>query len=697
MPTTWILCTVGKSLANNLGHPYDEKLSGEEKRRDETTMKARLNEYLEKRKEDPTARAPSGELQPLMFKFQKWEGEARQRNRNIHLSFFATAESEPLALLQIEFVNENAEALGRLYPHLAFDSIDPSTDLITTKIDRKSKTAFLEGIGTLTNEILTYLSTHPGPDDEVLLNPTGGLKGVWVVWPLIALLFPRVQFLYSHESSPDVFELPHFPLALDFGTFEELHSILQQTGGVSSRFLEIIPTQFADLFDQPDSVSGKCYPNSFGEVISEAYKRRGLALSGSGSVLLAQIRDPKLRKIIKTHIPLWQNVWLGDQIPEAAEHSKGHSLRLMEFAIQAIGQDPGIVDRIGGDAGLYLLFAAIWLHDIGHSAINYSVDRGGNEWADVPIDRFPSLVRDWHAYSSSRLIDSEEYLPSIPEGHNLVSLIAKYHRQSMPLGTCTGSGAEQLIPKDRGILTEKVRSLYAETEQYLRTSTLIPELRGLHAKDVVAVEALLRFVDASDVQAARVSNPEYMKARSKRTDDEIEVLVRRLESLLGKGSCEKVAEVCCRILESTRNWNDMFRNLPKPEVLMCFRENIGGLEDELLKSVATALGFPQGAVGNASDAWCSDLEALSLADRILFKTSQYIYYRKHASVACCWYRADSDGLRIYLNPVQPDDQLPQYVANDIYGEVKNMGNALGEVLKFQGVFNALNDNRYQEK
>ncbi len=695
MPTTWILCTVGKSLANKLGHPYDEKLSDEMKTQDETTMKARLNEYLEKRKEDPAARAPSGELQPLMFKFQKWESEARQRNRNIHLSFFATPESEPLALLQLEFVNENAKALGELFPHLTFDSIDPRTDLITTKIGRQSKTAFLEGIGTLTNEILTYLSTHPGPDDEVLLNPTGGLKGVWVVWPLIALLFPRVQFLYSHESSPDVFELPHFPLALDFGTFEELHSILQQTGGVSSRFLEILPTQFADLFDQPDSVSGRCHPNSFGDVISEAYQRRELALSGSGSILLTQIKEHKLQNIIKTHIPFWQNVWLGDQIPETAEHGRGHSLRLMEFAVEAIGQDPGIMDKIGGDAGLYLLFAAIWLHDIGHSAITYPVDRGGGDWVDVPIDHFPSLVRDWHAYSSSRLIDSEDYL-SISEGHNLVSLIAKYHRQSMPLGTRAGSEAEQPIPKNRGILTEKVRSLYAETEQYLRTPALIPELRGLQAKHVVAVEALLRFVDASDVQAARVSNPEYMKARSKRTNDEVEVLVRRLGSLLGTGTCSEVDDVCCRIIESTGNWNDMFRNLPQPEVLMCFRENIGKLEGELLKSVATTLGFPEGAVGNASGGWCSDLEALSLADRILFKTSQYIYYRKHASVACCWYHADSDGLRIYLNPVKPDDQLPQYVANDIYGEVKNMGNALDEVLKFQGVFNALNDTRYQE-
>ncbi len=350
----------------------------------------------------------------------------------MHLSFFATKESEPSARIEIDFLNDQRPLLEELFPHLTLEKIDPQTDLKTSNINATNRTEFLNGISSLAENILEYLSSRPDPRDEILLNPTGGFKGLWAIWPLIFLRYPRVRILYSHDTSNDVYELPRFPVALDFGMFEELHSVLHQEGGVTKGFLNVVPEQVRDLFDQTGGPADPCLPNCYGEVIRQMYDKRDRALSGSGSILLEQIRSQELRRIIIERIPYWQNVWLGDQIPETVEHSKSHSLRLMEFAVEAIGEYPQLVDHIGGDGGLYLLFAAIWLHDIGHSNINYSVVSGDTS-IDVPLDLFPSLVRDWHAYSSSGLMDSQEYLPSVKKGRDLVSLIAKYHRRSMPL------------------------------------------------------------------------------------------------------------------------------------------------------------------------------------------------------------------------------------------------------------------------
>jgi hypothetical protein len=714
MPTIWILSTVGKSLEYKTGGWLKTKQKSEsESAGDAGDEKAGvtqedmglcLQEYLDNLARDTNAKAPCGELQSLMFKFRRLENECDtdrgEAPRRIHLAFFATPESEPSARAQIDFINTSHRDLKSLFPSLTFDEIDASADadLFTRRIDSESETAFLEGIGTLTKNILMYLGAHPAPSDDVHVNPTGGFKGLWVVWPLIALRYPRVRFLYSQEASSDVFELPDFPLALDFGTFEELHSILKQVDGVSPGLRSVVPKQIGALFGDPVPPHNRCLPNAFGNVISHVYDRRERALRGSGSILLERIESPALQSIIKSHIPDWQNVWLGDQIPETAEHSKGHSLRLMEFAVQAIADYPGIVDVLGNSAGLYLLFASIWLHDIGHTAITYREERKDNRCLEVPIDRFPSLVRDWHAYSSSQLMEHTEYLPSREEGSDLVSLIAKYHRRKMPLRP-TGKPEPQLLPSDHGLLTEHLSDLQSEVTQVLASSRgrLDSQLYSLTVEHVVAVEAFLRFLDASDVQVARVTSPEYMHARSGRTRVEITTLAGRLRRLLPRVEDIGINCVSREVLDGIAEWTIELQESPTPGRMMTCASEISKLADKVLAFVPEALdAFDSGCTGDGQNPVLT-LEILSLADRILFKTVQDIHFRKHASVACCWYRPGQSGLRVYLKPEREDDDFPGYAADDIYSEVQSLGADLTKVLSFEGVFNALTDTRYAEK
>ena len=70
----------------------------------------------------------------------------------------------------------------------------------------------------------------------------------------------------------------------------------------------------------------------------------------------------------------WFHLWVGDQIPETVEHSREHSKRLMKFIAKLFQIAPDNMEALGFNKdhpeNLAVLIAAVYLHDIGHTALS---------------------------------------------------------------------------------------------------------------------------------------------------------------------------------------------------------------------------------------------------------------------------------------------------------------------------------------
>ena len=708
MATTWILSTVGKSMLDNwkkwmeksppsnnggadLDNPSREQL--------EDYLFRHLTQLIDCSKNGTLPNEiPSAELQTLWLLFRDWHQNKPGVQHSVHIALFPTEVTSIYAHAIIHFLNSNKDRLELAFPGVIFEHVDEEGDLRIC--DMSPDTAsFAKGIANLAREIRQYIDKKSDMPGTFYIDPTGGFKAVWMIWPLVGALYEEAVFIYSHFTSSNVIRLPRFPLGPDLGVLEELHSFLQPDG-ISSDVCDSLPPQAQSLFNTPSE--GVCKPNFFGDMFADLYEKRNVALHGSGSILLRQIGSEELRRTVKRYMPDWQNVWMGDQLPETVEHGKRHSLRLMEFTLEAL---PALNRKaIGGDAGLFVLFASLWLHDIGHTAISFNANNHGEEII-VPIDMFPSLVRNWHAESSSRLIGDTDHYISAEDGRDLVALVARYHRQRMPLRK---KDIKPVVANRDEMLQPPQESLEQAVDRHLSpgNTCLRPELQGLTVDNIVAIEALLRFLDATDVQAARAFDESYAKARLRRTNNEVECLMGRLQDIsMTNASWLELTKLSNEVREAVRHWQSLDVNAitcpPEPSTLLRRDGHIGDFERRTLAMLSAVLGFGDdyhADVNKLAKELCFvALEELSLIDRILFKYRQHIHFQKHASVEYCWYHEDRNGkLRVYLKPENSWSCFAPEIAKDIYKEVAAMHGELQKVLPFDGVWNATTQLRFPE-
>jgi len=302
---------------------------------------------------------PSEELQTLWLLLEDWEYESPRCHHAVRVALFPTEATRTIAEVIIKFLNDNASELEGVFDDVTFDRMDQD-DLQVCDVD-PDPALFAKGIANLANQMSKYIDEQQSMPGTVYIDPTGGFKASWIIWRLVGARYPNAVFIDSQPTSTHLMRLPRFPLAADVNMIDELHSFLEGHG-IPTHVYEILPSQVQSLFDAP--LLDLCKPNFFGDVFHDLYEKRNLVPDGSGSILLKQIGNQHLVNALESHIPAWQNVWIGDQLPETVDHGKRHSLRLMEFAVEAL---PSLnVGAIGNDAGLFVLFASLWLHDIGH-------------------------------------------------------------------------------------------------------------------------------------------------------------------------------------------------------------------------------------------------------------------------------------------------------------------------------------------
>lgn len=339
-----------------------------------------------------------------------------------------------------------------------------------------------------------------------VFNITAGYKGIIPYTSLFGFLQDDLEIIYKSQNGRSFITIPTLPLAWDFKTFDE-HSAL-----VSGHTPPVIPPRFRLLFDHDQH--GVSVQNGFGRILKEFYDNNRLRRFGYGARLM-QYLEKHRQKNLEELIPSWEHIWIGDGIPETVEHSRGHNARLLVFAadlLEPLLQQSGFLSA----DELYLLICCLWLHDIGHTALTFTY-----EGTQLPIGRFPSLVRRFHNLTSAQLIRDRHYLPH--EDRQIVALISQYNRQRLPLSSSDHAYCDPIFT----MLT--LESLEKVIRQENRNGRILAE--RLKPERALLLCALLRLLDGCDVQSDRVIGDSYLAARRRRLEDEMASLWGHLDEL----------------------------------------------------------------------------------------------------------------------------------------------------------------------
>jgi len=537
-----------------------------------------------------------------------------------------------------------------------------------------------EGIKNLFRFIRSKIEDEGSSYDEVILNITGGYKGTIPYLSLFGMLFqereikgkkvkPLIKYLY--EDTKDILILPNLPIAYDIFTWRNYRGFIKIVPHLESKVAEtildnILPAHVSDLFEKNDEK--KFHLTTLGQVLKENYdeeKEGELTPYGRGYLLVDKICDDGKRKALQDCINRWQYLWLGDRIPETVEHARGHTQRVLELAAQILYPILNEEEKFFGNHtndNLLALISAIWLHDLGHSgdSIKWPNDES-KETTEYEIKGFPSLVRDLHHMLSWNLIDKDknELFKSKNEtnewtwnktifSENLIKAICQiclYHRGKMPVSDDDN--------KD-GYVGLRV----TEPLENLRNDTVNTSLLG----------ALLRVVDAGDVQEERTISPNYIPMRFLQNDREKEKLKKEEEEYrvrvddLFSNSSTQLPDYLKNLKDNARKYfnNENTENF-ESMVYKCVHNYIKGEELENIDATGRII----------LRIW------LSALDQYVFKNSPAHHFKKHRGISTVMYLLDQHSTengndeyhyKVLAIHKKDNDKNTKKVLNDIFCE-----------------------------
>jgi len=488
-------------------------------------------------------------------------------------------------------------------------------------------------------------------DLRVVINPTGGYKGAIPHLVLMASVYADVEVVYKYETSSRMVRLPAMPLAFDLAMYRDhrwLLRALPHLGPGSAELLSDMPAAVRALFTvnhKDRTASG----NFLFDLCGREYRRKAsLALSehGRGELLLDLVRDKQLREWLRKHVERWQHAWLGDQVPEMAEHQRGHCQRALELASQLLrpimAQEQS--SRFLSDTELACFTAAVWLHDIGHAGKTFE-----HSERTYVVEGFPTLIRDWHHFLTAQMLqddidaiekrgpgaffDCPECGSAPDTGFVLdlikaVQLIARHHRRRLPL-----NGAQ---------CDEKVALPGGERPKGFGEETVLVQGETVRWK---LLTALYRVVDAADVQGERAGLPQYRRARAELEERNTDHMLSEADHLLGSAPCELQAwaSEMAQMSKALRGHINSFRLNPLD------KDGLKGSDEDLARRVWNLCGSR--AAGADGPDYAFKARVLSLLSSAAFKQRQRTHLTKHAGVHAVVFRTDTNGCQHTVTPL----------------------------------------------
>jgi hypothetical protein len=576
---------------------------------------------------------PCAELQSIIYLLDHLSKEVDELN--VELCFIPTRETEDIADFLVKQLedNQNQSHLKNRYngKRLKIGKVY-ATNYVD--ISAENAEAFQSGLEELYERLEGQLKESV-QYDAIFIDITGGYKGFIPISALRGFLDDKVRVFYAHEKSKSVIIIPSLPLSFSLRSLDEMRSIVRREK-IPKEEWENLPPRFKPLY-YPTEENDFKRRTVFGEIVYKFYEEERTRRYGYGHYLLEML-EQKEREKLKERLPYWEHLWLGDQIPETVEHSRGHSQRLLEMAYHLFILFPHLKDELKSE-WLYYLICAIWLHDIGHSALYYEQNN-----QKIPVYLMPSLVRDWHHLLSAQLIEEGDYLQDLND-KKIVSLLAKYHRKAMKL-----KGDSFEFQKDFGLL--KVKE-FPSLEEKIQAN----------GKEVLLTCALLRLLDACDVHADRGVSREYKEQRENRTKYEMEFYYSQFVELKKKiassltgndnrklNELEKAMEEFKNALPSDTKFKDL-QSEAEQLAIEIFRDNLK--KNRLL------------------------IELASLADKVIFKRRQEYDFLLHSGIDLVYLGKKEDKLAIYIvGGTDYNEENLKSVAKQIKEEFEEIENIL---------------------
>lgn len=559
-------------------------------------------------------------------------------------------------------------------------------------IDVSNEKKFLKSLGGLFEALNDERKKALENGQEFIVNTSGGYKSVSAYAMLYAQL-REAPSLYTFEGGNcDAVELTSFPVSYALGALDEEMSLLKAL----RKSPDLLKNASRESKNLPLWIRSLVFAGSEGpemplvDVLLEEYKekRRGSEAVGSGLLEILGRKGRRYKEYISDRIRNeWAELWIGDQIPETVEHSRRHSKRLMEFAANLYRSAEEPLDRLGLTSPeiIALLISCIYLHDIGHTAISFPIA----EETDTPflLGSFPSSVREVHHLLSAELIRKKatELFPDhrgleLTFLKKLVPLISEHHRGYTTLTEKQGDAApgEKIRLVGTFLFGEDTfRSTLRPLETKLRELSE-NERGGIPVEKLLDLAALFRIIDGADVQADRVVDDIYLKARLQRTKEEAKTFAAELsgfsplainEPVLGE-ILKKVGDISTAG-EKIRIEDILRGSIPESESGV-IKDNCASVYEDIFKALLRMKGEAD-CPGKAVHLNRLKALFLSLANRTAFKWEQFLHFFKHQCVGTVFPVYENGEIMIHVWPnsdLSFDSEILGASLTEVKGDIK---------------------------
>ena len=596
---------------------------------------------------------PSAEVQTIL----RWLGDTIQGSieavDELRVVMLPSEDEESILTSQVTVVTLNK--LNPIFKGIKLKCSRDKLGIMPLPIKVDTREEFLSSISNLFAKFDEIIE-NKNPGEEIIICSTGGYKAVAGFAMMYAQLH-SIPCLYSFEGSQAAYEVMSVPLGYAYSSLDEEINMLKAVHNNADINKKSLPQWVKDS----ESMAG---------VLLKSYDKAREKPYGTGEELFRRLRECEngnewadyLQELL---VSRWGELWLGDQIPETVEHSRRHSKRLMELGANLFRCVGDKIEKIGFTKNdprpLALLIAAVYLHDIGHTALSYPVNIKNNDENLFPLGLFPSAVRELHHLLTGAVLTSdperyfmnEKYKDKAELLLKYVPLIAAHHRGY----TTLKHGDENKLSEDDRV--RKAGNLILGVEKF--NDTLKPlEDRAINSdiqiENLLYVTALLRVLDGCDVQSDRVISRHYLNYRNQRSSDEAKLIQAEMMSCIRQLPSELQKEV--KLIAS---------EISDDEIKECCKRIYSKVFESLsdLKEQYETWRNVQGYA-------LSEFMALSLANRLAFKLEQHLHFKKHQSVGFVLPVMDENknliSIKIFPNKTADDTKIFEDIIKDIDGE-----------------------------
>jgi len=654
-----------------------EFISFEELRHFSTNIQKKLDKIINKEDEEKFwAENFSAEITSFRHFFNKYSSE----KFNIYLLSSDSIEGIFSCLLNAAiFKGLNTKIFNskiNLIEFIFIQNLNPHDE----KPEKGLKNLLKELINLIQQSINSSTSNTVQKEDKIFINATGGFKYTLPYLTMVGNLYSNIQIFNQFESAPKLNEIPCLPVQVDTLLFKEFRGLVNFAKEISNSENKENLKELLKLYKSKNLKSDLfSIISEDGEItpLTELIENQNRILPFGEGKIFAGLLNEKYFKIFEEMEQYWEYLWIGDRIPETVEHSRGHTQRTLELAVQFLLSSKLLEnDRINDDE-LFVLMCTLWLHDIGHSgttlvktdynnlkeanldAVLESYKKALKEGSYISIVNIPHLVRKYHHLLTYSILLEEyakfkegEFSPIFGDSNrgfgilpdedrnyiiSAILLLSLYHRNKM-----TVKPAE----KENNKNNEKIDT---DWPRLLNSAPVLNYIfKGKIEINLPKLAAIVRFVDGAEVQQERALTEEHEKMRLSQSIRDITSLLDILKNFLSQHNdkseifefARNLMEICneiniSRVLNNKENPKEKFKNrlyemlkILEPDSQKELSMN-KTLFEEVDKSFENFLSNKE----NKFNKLClPQFTVLSIISRILFKFRQPEHFNKHKSI-----------------------------------------------------------------